>query len=236
MGWALELVLAPWARACGAAAGAGVACAVLAVALPRGAPAHRRRATPHTAAPPAGRPPARPQVTLVGKVLSAQESGLTYGLEIDDGTGKVAVKIWISDDGAPAACSVGQGGGGWVGVAGASAHWHRCSGRPVPGAAAAAGSRSPDCLPCPSACASPPPPPRADSEQDRQRRAEWRPGMHVRVHGHISSFGRSQEVVAFNIRPVTDHNEVRPGECRHVGLAWGLLLAVEAAAWATSAR
>lgn len=35
----------------------------------------------------------------MGKVLSAQESGLTYGLEIDDGTGKVGVKIWISDDG-----------------------------------------------------------------------------------------------------------------------------------------
>lgn len=44
-------------------------------------------------------PPALPQVTLVGKVLSTNESGLTYGLEIDDGTGKAAVKIWISDDG-----------------------------------------------------------------------------------------------------------------------------------------
>lgn len=51
----------------------------------------------------------------------------------------------------------------------------------------------------------------ADSESDRQRRAEWRPGMYVRVHGHISSFGKSQEVIAFNIRPVVDHNEVRVG-------------------------
>ena len=40
-----------------------------------------------------------PQITLVGKVLTTNESGLTYGLEIDDGTGKAAVKIWISDDG-----------------------------------------------------------------------------------------------------------------------------------------
>lgn len=45
-----------------------------------------------------------PQITLVGKVLTTNESGLTYGLEIDDGTGKAAVKIWISDD------------GGWVGL------------------------------------------------------------------------------------------------------------------------
>lgn len=45
------------------------------------------------------RPPPPAQVTLVGKVLSASESGLTYGLTIDDGTGTAAVKIWISDDG-----------------------------------------------------------------------------------------------------------------------------------------
>lgn len=44
-------------------------------------------------------PPPPAQVTLVGKVLSASESGLTYGLTIDDGTGTAAVKIWISDDG-----------------------------------------------------------------------------------------------------------------------------------------
>ncbi|PRW56187.1 replication A 32 kDa subunit A-like [Chlorella sorokiniana] len=84
-------------------------------------------------------------ITLVGKVLSTNESGLTYGLEIDDGTGKAAVKIWISDD---------------------------------------------------------------DSELDKQRRAEWRAGSYVRVHGHISNFGKNQEVIAFNIRPVTDHNEI----------------------------
>lgn len=84
-------------------------------------------------------------ITIVGKVVSASESGLTYALTIDDGTGKAGVKIWISDD---------------------------------------------------------------DSEVDRARRAEWRQGIYVRVHGHISSFGKAQEVVAFNIRPVTDHNEV----------------------------
>ena len=35
----------------------------------------------------------------------------------------------------------------------------------------------------------PPPCLRADSELDKQRRAEWRPGCYVRVHGHISNFG-----------------------------------------------
>ncbi|PSC71498.1 replication A 32 kDa subunit [Micractinium conductrix] len=84
-------------------------------------------------------------ITLVGKVLETNESGLTFGLTIDDGTGKAAVKIWISDD---------------------------------------------------------------ESETDRQRRAEWQPGKYVRVHGHISSFGKSQEVIAFNVRPVADFNEV----------------------------
>ncbi|KAI3436764.1 hypothetical protein D9Q98_006176 [Chlorella vulgaris] len=84
-------------------------------------------------------------ITLLGKVLSSNEQGLTYGLKIDDGTGRADVKIWISDD---------------------------------------------------------------DSEVEKQRRAEWRPGMYVRIHGHISNFGKSQDVLAYNIRPVTDHNEV----------------------------
>lgn len=35
----------------------------------------------------------------MGKVVSTNEQGLTFNLEIDDGTGKAAVKIWISDDG-----------------------------------------------------------------------------------------------------------------------------------------
>ena len=43
---------------------------------------------------------------------------------------------------------------------------------------------------------------------DKQRRAEWRAGVYVRVHGHVSNFGRNQEVIAFNIRPITDYNEV----------------------------
>jgi hypothetical protein len=41
------------------------------------------------------------QITLLGKVLSSNEQGLTYGLKIDDGTGRADVKIWISDDGEP---------------------------------------------------------------------------------------------------------------------------------------
>ncbi len=44
--------------------------------------------------------------------------------------------------------------------------------------------------------------------QDRQRRAEWREGAYVRVHGHVSSVGREKSIVAFNMRLVADFNEV----------------------------
>lgn len=52
--------------------------------------------------------------------------------------------------------------------------------------------------------------PRASpAPQDRQRRAEWRVGTYVRVHGHLSSVGREKSMVAFSMRLVTDYNEVR---------------------------
>jgi len=41
------------------------------------------------------------------------------------------------------------------------------------------------------------------------RRADWRAGAYVRVHGHVRSFDGKPSIVAFNVRPVTDHNEVR---------------------------
>lgn len=70
----------------------------------------------------------------------------------------------------------------------------------------------PSILTCtPSALLPPTPAPHAESETDRQRRAEWQPGKYVRVHGHISSFGKSQEVIAFNVRPVADFNEASGG-------------------------
>jgi hypothetical protein len=50
------------------------------------------------------------QITLVGKVLSTSESGLTHGLKIDDGTGRVDVKIWINEDGAWLPASLLHGG------------------------------------------------------------------------------------------------------------------------------
>jgi hypothetical protein len=58
---------------------------------------------------------------------------------------------------------------------------------------------------------------------DKQRRAEWRAGVYVRVHGHVSNFGRNQEVIAFNIRPITDYNEVGWA----AGLGWAGLGWVE---------
>ena len=45
-----------------------------------------------------------------------------------------------------------------------------------------------------------------------------RQGTYVRIHGHMSSFGREKSFVAFNIRPVTDHNEASGWECGVVGV------------------
>lgn len=39
-------------------------------------------------------------------------------------------------------------------------------------------------------------------------RAEWQVGVYVRAHGHINSFNRERMMVAFNIRRITDLNEV----------------------------
>ena len=41
-------------------------------------------------------------------------------------------------------------------------------------------------------------------------------GVYVRVHGHLRVFDGQKSVVAFNMRPITDFNEVSPGPP-----AWG---------------
>lgn len=126
------------------------------------------------------------QVTFVARILDISEGGLTYQLKVDDGTGKVDVKIWTSDDG-EARCS-------------------RVPGSPASKPASRGVMRGW----CKSSrLHSPPPPWSAEGELERQKRAAWRPGMYVRVHGHLSNFGESQYVLAFNIRLVADHNEVQ---------------------------
>jgi replication factor A2 len=47
-----------------------------------------------------------------------------------------------------------------------------------------------------------------EAELLAQRKAEWKEGVYVRVHGHLRAFGGEKSIVAFNIRPVTDFNEV----------------------------
>lgn len=172
---------------------------------------HRRRGDVLQLHPTSSHPPCTLQVTIVGKVLSANESGLTYGLEVDDGTGTATVKIWMSEDGAsaarlPAACRCCP----------AACLCCSCFPAGLPAASMGAQLSADRLAPLlrPLTLLPAPPTQRADSELDRQRRAEWRPGMYVRVHGHINSFGRTQEVVAFNIRPITDSNEVRRGAAR----------------------
>jgi hypothetical protein len=127
-----------------------------------------------------------PQLTFVAKILSINEGGVTFMLKVDDGTGKVDVKIWINEDGEAQRGRVPPPRGSTTRQPG---HTRRAPSFTKP--------------------RSSPPPCDADSEVDRQRRAQWRPGMYVRVHGHFSNFGQSQDVLAFNVRLVADHNEVR---------------------------
>ncbi|BDA40890.1 probable replication protein A 32 kDa subunit B [Coccomyxa sp. Obi] len=41
-----------------------------------------------------------------------------------------------------------------------------------------------------------------------QRIAEWRPGVYVRVYGNVSDFDDNWRIQAYNIRTITDFNEV----------------------------
>ncbi|KAK9864910.1 hypothetical protein WJX84_000889 [Apatococcus fuscideae] len=47
-----------------------------------------------------------------------------------------------------------------------------------------------------------------DSDYDAAKKAELRLGVYVRVHGHLRVFDGQKSVVAFNMRPITDFNEV----------------------------
>lgn len=51
-----------------------------------------------------------------------------------------------------------------------------------------------------------------DGDAAAARRAAWTPGAYVRVHGHVRVFDGARSIVAFNVRPVTDSNEVRRRE------------------------
>lgn len=64
--------------------------------------------------------------------------------------------------------------------------------------------------------------------QERQHRAEWRVGVYVRAHGHVNHFNREKMLVAFNIRLITDHNEVGENRwCRLKGCGWLYLPALQ---------
>ncbi|KAK2076061.1 hypothetical protein QBZ16_001397 [Prototheca wickerhamii] len=50
--------------------------------------------------------------------------------------------------------------------------------------------------------------PEQDDGMERQLRAEWQVGVYVRAHGHVNTFNRERMLVAFNLRRITDLNEV----------------------------
>lgn len=45
--------------------------------------------------------------------------------------------------------------------------------------------------------------------QTMQKMSEWREGVYVRVYGALSEFEGKFRILAFNVRKVTDFNEVR---------------------------
>lgn len=60
-----------------------------------------------------------------------------------------------------------------------------------------------------------------------QRRADWRVGVYIRVHGHLRSFENKKNIVIFSLKVIHDFNEVS-----HV--TW--LIAVHAAAYGVQAQ
>lgn len=47
-----------------------------------------------------------------------------------------------------------------------------------------------------------------DGDGQAANRAEWKVGAYVRVYGHLRAFQGQRGVIAFNMRPVTDFNEI----------------------------
>jgi replication factor A2 len=47
-----------------------------------------------------------------------------------------------------------------------------------------------------------------DADGQAANRAEWKLGSYVRVYGHLRAFQGQRGVIAFNMRPVTDFNEI----------------------------
>ena len=46
-----------------------------------------------------------------------------------------------------------------------------------------------------------------------QKKADWRLWSYVRVHGNRRTFESRRTIVAFNIRPILDFNEVSAQNC-----------------------
>lgn len=44
--------------------------------------------------------------------------------------------------------------------------------------------------------------------QMAQRKADWRVGVYVRVHGHLRSFENKKSMVVFSLKTINDFNEV----------------------------
>ena len=54
--------------------------------------------------------------------------------------------------------------------------------------------------------------------QTMQKMSEWREGVYVRVYGALSEFEGKFRILAFNVRKVTDFNEVRSNVLNAMGI------------------
>ena len=129
---------------------------------------------------PAPEQPRALQITLVGKIVSREELSTYTKCVLDDGTGKADVTAWSETENQELARPDAA-----------------CSSQmPLPTMhnTGLAGSCRLSELAWP-----------AQADQQRQ---DWQVGKYVRVHGHLRSFDGRMRIQSFNIRPITDFNEV----------------------------
>lgn len=84
-------------------------------------------------------------VRIIGCIVESREQSTNLTYTVEDGTGRMEVKMWIDTD---------------------------------------------------------------DGDHFAEQRAKWKEGAYVRVIGNLRSFQEKRNIVAFDIRPVTDFNEV----------------------------
>jgi hypothetical protein len=116
---------------------------------------------------------------VLGKVTAVQDRNANLVITINDGTGELEMHHWLTDDEA-----VGLGWAGRVGFGGAAAGGCCCNARGLSGGAHAEPARrartwltSRGRVATMRCCSA--------GQVNAEKRAELRPGVYVKVHGHL---------------------------------------------------